>query len=69
MIRKFSMKNLMTIVAVCCAVGTTFSSCAGDDDLSSTSIFQNDIKTTTTKTDFDRWLETNYVKQYNISYK
>ena len=55
---------------VCCGIAATIiSSCANDDDLSSTSIFENDIAKPAVKSDFDKWLDTHYVKNYNIDLK
>lgn len=45
---------------------TMFVGCS-EDDLSSTSIFDNAV--TEQKSDFDQWLYDNYTKEYNIDFK
>jgi len=54
------------IVLVCCDfVATTLTSCS-DDELSSTSVFQDN---TAARSEFDQWIFDNYVVPYNIELK
>lgn len=44
-----------------------FTACSNDDDLNSTSVFED--VTQVEKNEFDKWLETNYREVYNIDFK
>lgn len=53
-------------IAMAFMAATTLWSCS-EDDLSSTSVF--DGEETTEQSEFDKWLQENYVKDYNISFQ
>ena len=66
-----AMKRINKILSyglVCCGIAATltaFTSC-GDDDLDSVSVVKD---STRPQTAFDKWLDTHYVKPYNITLK
>ena len=57
-------KNILLLAFLFC--GVAFSSC-GEDELSSNSIFDDEI--TTERTELDYWLDENYLYPYNVDFK
>ena len=57
-------KNILLLTFLFC--GVAFSSC-GEDELSSNSIFDDEI--TTERTELDYWLDENYLYPYNVDFK
>lgn len=61
------MKNIFKVCLYATLSAIIFAGCQSDD-LSSESVFKNGMGTTVKeKTDFDKWLDKNFVEDYNIS--
>lgn len=56
---------LASLLLACASFGLT--SCGNEDELSSTSVFEGD--STPEKNEFDKWLDKNYLQEYNIDFQ